>query len=60
MEGKPMKATYSINWNAAPKDWKKFQKWHALACPSDPLSAEERFIKEGGQIDNPGIKKKVK
>lgn len=55
-----MKATYSINWNAAPKDWKKFQKWHALACPSDPLSAEERFIKEGGHVDNPGTKKKVK
>ena len=56
-----MIAVYNINWQAAPKDWKRFQKWHALACPSDPLTAEERFVKEGGKIDdNSGAKKKVK
>lgn len=31
-----------------PKEWKAFQKWHVQACASDNLSAEERFIKEGG------------
>lgn len=58
-------ATYNINWAAAPKEYKRFIRWHALACPGDPLLAEERFIKEGGKIDkkaddNPGTKKKVK
>jgi hypothetical protein len=53
-----MKAIYSINWQAAPKDYKKFIRWHALACPGDPLTAEERFVKEGGKIDNPGTKAK--
>jgi len=51
---------YNINWEAAPKDWKRFQKWHSLCCPNDPLSALERFQKEGGKIDNPAAKKKVK
>ena len=53
-----MKTTYNINWQAAPKDYKKFIRWHALACPGDPLSAEERFLKEGGQIDTPRAKDK--
>ena len=52
-----MKPIITINWQAAPKEWKKFQKWHALACPSDPLTAEERFVKEGGKIDTTGTKK---
>lgn len=52
--------SYTINWEIAPKDWKKFQKWHALCCHSDPLSAEERFLKEGGKLDNPRTKAKVK
>jgi hypothetical protein len=51
-----MKPTYNINWQAAPKDWKKFERWHKLACEHDPLTAKERFVKEGGKIDNPGIK----
>lgn len=44
--------SYSINWKVAPKEWKRFQKWHALCCPSDPLTCEERFIKEGGVIND--------
>jgi hypothetical protein len=48
-----MKPIVTINWEKAPHDWKKFQKWHALACAaSDPLTAEERFLKEGGVIDD--------
>lgn len=54
-----MKSITTINWEKAPHEWKKFQKWHALACPSDPLSAEERFLKEGGVIDDvPRVKTK--
>ena len=54
-----MKPIVTINWQAAPKDWKKFQKWHALACAaSDPLTAEERFVHEGGKIDVSGTKAK--
>ena len=41
---------YNINWKVAPKEWRKFRKWHAKACPSDPLTSEERFEKEGGVI----------
>ena len=33
-----------------PREWKEFKKWHGLACPSDPLSAEERFKKEGHKL----------
>jgi len=33
-----------------PQDWKEFKKWHKLACPSDTLSAEERFVKEGHKL----------
>jgi len=33
-----------------PKEWKEFRKWHKLACHSDPLSAEERFVKEGHKL----------
>lgn len=47
-----MKPIITINWQVAPKEWKRFQKWHAAACPSDPLTAEERFLKEGGVIDD--------
>jgi hypothetical protein len=50
--------SYTINWHVAPHDWKRFRVWHSLACPGDPLSAEERFIKEGGKIDNPAAKRK--
>ena len=42
-----MERTFNITKDH-PKEWKAFQKWHKLACPSDTLSAEERFIKEGG------------
>lgn len=41
---------YSINWKIAPKKWAEFQKWHKRACNKDPLSAEERFKKEGGKM----------
>ena len=53
-----MKPIITINWQAAPKDWERFQKWHALACPSDPLTAAERFDKEGGKRDIPATKGK--
>jgi hypothetical protein len=46
-----------------PHEWKAFRRWHALACTSDPLTAEERFIKEGHKLptdDDPGTKKKIK
>jgi len=55
-----MKPIVTINWDIAPKDWKSFQKWHALACAaSDPLSAEERWeTKHPKEVkgDNPGTK----
>lgn len=35
-----------------PKDWRTFKKWHALACHSDPLTAEERFVKEGHTLED--------
>lgn len=48
-----------------PKQWNEFKRWHAKACPSDPLSAEERFIKEGHKLprkdkgdDDSGTKEK--
>lgn len=30
-----------------PAEWKAFERWHKLACPGDPLTAEERYKKEG-------------
>ena len=53
-----MKPIITINWAAAPHDWEGFQKWHPLACPTDPLSTKERFLKEGGKIDDSGTKEK--
>ena len=53
-----MKPIYSINWEKAPKEYKKFIRWHGLACPGDPLTAEERFVHEGGKIDVSGTKAK--
>jgi hypothetical protein len=55
-----MKTVYNINWKAAPKEYKRFVRWHYLACPGDPLTADERFLKEGGVIsdDNKRIKGK--
>ena len=41
---------YNINWEIAPKELEKFKEWHKLACPKDPLTAEQRFKKEGGKI----------
>lgn len=59
-----MKGNYQINWEVAPKDLKGFERWHKLCCQSDPLSALERFKKEGGIMpkkdDNKRTKKKVK
>jgi len=52
--------SFNINWKAAPKDWQRFKKWHALACPSDPLSAEERFCKEGGRMPDDNKRAKGK
>jgi len=52
--------SYSINWAVAPKTIKEFTRWHKECCPGDPLTAEERFIKEGGKLDNPRTKAKVK
>jgi len=45
-----MKSNYYINELVAPKEWSKFKRWHKVACTSDPLSAEERFIQIGGKI----------
>jgi len=47
----------NIAFYLAPKDFKLFKKWHALACPSDELTAEERFLKEGGTIPDEKPKK---
>ena len=55
-----MKPVITINWQAAPHDWERFKVWHKLACENDPLSAEERFAKEGGKIDIPATKGKIK
>ena len=41
-----MKGDYSIT-NLHPTDIKGFKRWHKAACPNDPLTAEERFVKEG-------------
>jgi hypothetical protein len=60
MEGKKMDIiSYVINWAVAPHDWESFQAWHKAACPNDPLSVKERFLKEGGVIhDVPGTETK--
>jgi hypothetical protein len=47
----------NIAWYLAPKEWKAFKKWHALACPTDELSSEERFVKEGGKLPKSEDKK---
>ena len=50
---------YSVNTKVAPTDWVKFKRWHKAACPSDPLSAEERFVKIGGKLPKKDGHKKV-
>ena len=52
--------SYSINREAAPKSWERFKKWHAECCKNDPLTAAERFEKEGFKDDHSRAKKKVK
>ena len=49
-----MKGDYQIT-NLHPKGWKDFKRWHKLACPSDPLTAEERFKKVGGIIPKKNV-----
>lgn len=52
-----MKGEFQINEKYAPKTWIKFKSWHKAATANlDPLSAEERFVKLGGQL--PKSKKK--
>ena len=46
-----------INVEAAPKEWVKFKKWHALACDTDSLSAEDRFKQMGYTIPKEEKKK---
>jgi len=52
MEGKT-----NIAVNLAPKGWKDFRRWHKAACPSDPLTSEERFVKEGGKLPEKNVSK---
>jgi len=40
----------SVNMAIAPKDWKGFARWHKLACGNDPLTAEERWVREGNTL----------
>ena len=49
-----MKGDYTIT-SEHPKDLKGFKRWHKVACPSDPLTAEERFVKEGGVIEKKNV-----
>lgn len=51
-----MKPIFTINWDKAPKEIKAFTRWHKECCQGDPLTAEERFLKEGGKM--PEVKKK--
>jgi len=56
-----MKGDFSVNMRVAPKDWKRFASWHKLTCRLDPLTAAERWVKEGNTIpneDKPAKKKK--
>lgn len=41
---------YSINWKFVPKEFEAFKRWHKRRLASDTLTAEERFLKEGGII----------
>ena len=50
-----MKGDYSIT-NLHPTDIKGFKRWHKAACPNDPLTAEERFVAEGGTLPKPNKK----
>jgi hypothetical protein len=43
--------SFSINTKFAPKKWSEFKRWHKAACPTDPLSAEERYKEMGYKID---------
>lgn len=38
--------SYNIAVALAPKTLKEFKEWHKLACPTDPLTADERFEKD--------------
>jgi len=52
--------TYSIT-PQHPKEFKEFKKWHALACPTDPMNAADRWKKLGYKLptdDDSGTKKK--
>ena len=65
-----MKGDFYINEKIAPKEWSKFEPWHAKAASSDPLSAKDRFVKLGGtlptqkkdkkNVDNKRIDKEIK
>jgi len=54
--------TCNIAEHLAPKDWKSFKKWHGLACNTDLLTAEERWVKMGNKVDGKDkpTKKEVK
>lgn len=47
-----MKGDYSIT-DQHPNDLKGFKRWHKAACPGDQLTAEERFVAEGGTLPKP-------
>jgi len=56
-----MRGDFGVNMVAAPKDWKGFANWHKLVCKRDPLTAEERWVKEGNKLpkdDNKRVKNK--
>lgn len=53
-------STVNINWAIAPKEFEAFKRWHKAACPSDPLTAEARFKKEGGKMPKKNDNKRVK
>jgi hypothetical protein len=48
--------SYKINEKLAPKKWSDFKKWHKLACHTDPLTAEERYVEIGGKLPAKDVK----
>jgi hypothetical protein len=49
-----MKPIYTVNREVAPlNSLSKFRKWHALACPDDPLTAKERYDELRGNTPEP-------
>ncbi len=52
-----MKGTTNIAVNLAPDNWTAFKRWHKAACPSDCLTAQERWEAMGNKLPKKNVDK---